>query len=390
MHRVLPTYGQTWSVSISRAGDYLLNTWLRVLVPQIRNAAGVGAGASQQVGWCQNLMHNLVAECCITFNDLVAARFDSLHLDFWAAFTVPQSKQVGYNNMIGNVAALTQPNTYPSFTTAAGLVFTGAAGAQNTIGPNNGIFLNLPLPFFYTRDSGVALPTAALPYNDMRITFTFRPLNTLLTLYSNAGGSVGVPAFPGTQLQGHTTSTIAQFTPAAASQGVNLQTVQVWAEYAIVSNDERKRMACAPRDILIEQVQTAPLQTFNPANNNAPNYDIRFSHAIKVLFFAIVNHTPASLHAAKSCYGTDCPTVGLIAANAVPVVFSSNNNVDPILNTSLIYENTARLATMGSDYYSLVDPYYHGPVIPAIVGLHIYSYSLDFICLDPLGSTQLR
>ena len=147
-------------------------------------------------------------------------------------------------------------------------------------------------------------------------------------------------------------------------------------------------MACAPRDILIEQVQTAPLQTFNPANNNAPNYDIRFSHAIKVLFFAIVNHTPQSQHAAKSCYGTDCPTVGAIGVNAVPVVFSSNNNVDPILNTSLIYENTARLATMGSDYYSLVDPYYHGPVIPAIVGLHIYSYSLDFICLDPLGSTN--
>ena len=190
-----PDYGQTWSVSISRAGDYLLNTWLRVLVPQIRNAAGVGAPANSQVGWCQNLMHNLVAECCITFNDLVAARFDSLHLDFWAAFTVPQSKQVGYNNMIGNVAALTQPNTYPSFTTAAGLVFTGAAAAQNTIGPNNGIFLNLPLPFFYTRDSGVALPTAALPYNDMRITFTFRPLNTLLTQYTNQGGA-GSALFP--------------------------------------------------------------------------------------------------------------------------------------------------------------------------------------------------
>ena len=52
-------------------------------------------------------------------------------------------------------------------------------------------------------------------------------------------------------------------------------------------------------------------------------------------------------------------------------------------------KNTARLATMGSDYFSLVDPYYHSPVIPVNqVGLHMYSYSLDFICLDPLGSTN--
>ena len=36
-----------------------------------------------------------LCECCITFNDLVAARFDSAHLDFWAA-TVPASKQAGY------------------------------------------------------------------------------------------------------------------------------------------------------------------------------------------------------------------------------------------------------------------------------------------------------
>ena len=40
--------------------------------------------------------------------------------------------------------------------------------------------LNLPLPFFYSRDSGVALPTAALPYNDMRINFNLRDWSALL------------------------------------------------------------------------------------------------------------------------------------------------------------------------------------------------------------------
>ena len=62
--------------------------------------------------------------------------------------------------------------------------------------------------------------------------------------------------------------------------------------------------------------------------------------------------------------------------------------VDPILNTSLIYENTSRLACMGSDYFSLVNPWYHAPVIPLETGYHMYSYALDFFCLDPMGSTN--
>jgi len=43
---------------------------------------------------------------------------------------------------------------------------------------------------------------------------------------------------------------------------------------------------------------------------------------------------------------------------------------------------------MGSDYYSLVEPWFAAPVIPVVAGYHMYSYSLDFICLDPLGSTN--
>ena len=35
-----------------------------------------------------------------------------------------------------------------------------------------------------------------------------------------------------------------------------------------------------------------------------------------------------------------------------------------------------------------VQPWYHAPRIPVVTGYHMYSYSLDFICLDPLGSTN--
>ena len=43
---------------------------------------------------------------------------------------------------------------------------------------------------------------------------------------------------------------------------------------------------------------------------------------------------------------------------------------------------------MGSDYYSLIEPFYKAPSIPEPTGYHLYSYSLGFYNVDPLGSTN--
>ena len=115
-------FGAEWSVTISRAGDYLLGTWLHVVTPHV-SVDNANSDCSVCIAWSPNFMHALVKECCITFNDLVAARFDGTHLDFWAAFTTPASKAKGYSKMIG--ASL------PS------------AGSE--LLPQR---LNLPLPFF--------------------------------------------------------------------------------------------------------------------------------------------------------------------------------------------------------------------------------------------------
>lgn len=354
-----PTFGSEWSVTISRAGDYLLQAWLRVEIPAVENTFDLnGSTSDKYIGWTPNLGHNLIQECSISFNDLVAARFDRWHLDFYSAFATPAGKVDGYYQMIGTLTDLT--NIY---------------GPEETI-PSR--MLNIPLPLFFTRDSGVALPTAALPYNEMRINFRFADWTDLLCQYLivddtlNSSLKLAVP----------------QASPVWTNfTGPSLGTVQVWANYAIVSNDERKRMACAPRDILIEQVQTAPPQSFSPINHPNPSYDIRFSHAIKVLFFAAQN---ISCKTYGSNYTTQhsIPVIATTGARNVHFVTNYFPGKDPVDTTTLTYENTQRLSAMGSDYFSLVQPYYTAPIIPLQTGYHMYSYSLDFVSLDPLGSTN--
>lgn len=338
-----PTFGADWSVSVSRAGDYLLSNWLRFELPAVTVSS---SKTDTYVSWTPNVAHNLIRDCSITFNDLSAHHIDNYYLDFLAAFTVPGGKQAGYNEMIGNTAELTTP----------------AKSLPATI-------LNLPLPLFYTKDTGVSLSVAALPYNDISITFQFRELEDLLTAWEiDTNGAVARSVNVSDDL----TST------------PELHDVQVWANYALVNNASRKKIGQTPRDVLIEQFQHVPRQTFSPATNNYSSYDIRFSHSIKCLMWGAENTTIPSV---RSNYTTQSPEVSMADDGTITVKHAPGK--DPLDNVSLMYENTERLSGMSGEYFSHVQPYYQPKcVIPTQKGMHMYSYSLDIVDPDPMGSTN--
>lgn len=358
-----PAFGNQWGVNISRAGDYLLRAFLRVTIPSVTINPNNPWGSNARIRWTRNLMHSLIRECSITFNDLVEMRFDNFYLDMWSQFAMPNGKRNGYQNMIGNVEDLINPYVPGSAAgTNAGKILPSAT-------------LNLPLPICHARDTGVGLPTAALPYNEMRLNFNFRDWKELLII-----DNLMIPA-GGTGNSG-TTPINGVSRPATESDVLTppvLQLVDVWAEYAIVSNNERKQMGQAPRDILIEQVQTVPTVAFNAS---APNTaDIRLSHAVKAFMFGVRNKTNSAEWANYTC------------ASPVPqlsgVDFAVDLASDPIRSVSLLYESTQRLSNMGADYFSLVNPWYNAVSIPSETGYHLYSYSLDIMSVNPMGSTDL-
>lgn len=352
-----PTFNQQWSAKVTRGGDYLLHSWLRTVFPQVTLNTGVGSqfGLLGAIRWCANPMHNLVKECSISFNDIVKAKFTSFFLDFWAAFTVPAGKRVGYDNMIGNVSQLTNPLALPG-------------GIANTTLPSRA--LNLPLPLPHTRDTGVGLPTAAIPYNEMMINMTFRDWSELLIVDSvlTAGGTGrSAPATAGDLLSGIPTLT---------------QTA-VWGNYAIVSNHERKKMGKHVRDILIEQQQELAPVTFSPATDPRHPYPVHFSHAIKAIFFGVRNKTNRNEWSNYTCASP------VQAGTGGPgIIYDTTAAVDPIANFTILYENTPRLSDVPIDYFSLMNPYYHAVTIPIETGYHLYSYSVYFPSHNPMGSTN--
>ena len=370
---------QNASVSVNRSGDYVLNVWFRAQIPQVYlNIKAIDPAQEIQnrsrIAWTRNLMHNLFAHISITFNELTVQEFDNYFLDANARFGLPASKWTGYNNMIGDIAAMTEfkQGGDPASIPPQGVKPTGSPPVYL----GTGGFFQIPLPFWFTLDSGVALPIAALPFNDVKINYTFRRWQELIILeshksYQNVGpGGNQVDLAPATLNDVFIRDTLNQ-QPALIRPGT-------WVHYAVVHNDERVKMGDAPRDMLIKQTQTIGRRAFNDLTA-ITSQDLRLSHSIYSFYFMAQNVSVLQLGGQGgewSNYSTEAPLMGEVSLG-----------IDPLAQASLKYESTLRVV-LGSDYYSLTVPYYYSVAIPEEVGYHMYSYALNSFLYNPSGSTN--
>ncbi len=327
--------------TVSRAGDYLLHTWLRVELPALN------AAADHEIAYCPKLLHNLIKTAQGTFNDMtLTSVLDTQILDAWAAFHVDGSKIDAYNEMIGNTADLT---------TLAGSL--------------PGKSLNLPLPFFWSSDTGKSLPTAALPYNDINIKVSYNSLASCLRAVTTADAQPAAltAALPNINTTGLVSATL-------------------WGEYGIVSGEERQMMAAAPRDMVVDFWQAAPEKAWSaPAAGVSQHIDIRFGGSVKALYAAA-----RVSNAIGSCYTTAAPSAEPGPGGVPAVVTVPGSGGSAIDELHLQYENTSR-AHVPADVASLVTPYYRAPSVNRSfdhVGWQMVSYTLDAGSQDPAGSSN--
>jgi hypothetical protein len=350
----------------SRAGDYIRDVWLRVELPEVQPRAGF------QARWTRNIGHNLIEEAYLQFNDLTVNKLTSFHMDFLAAFLVPEGKINGYNNMIGNIPPLTDP--YEEY-----------AGHNDAITPLSAVklpryALNLPLPFYFTRDHHDAIIQAACPFNDVRLTIKFRAWQDLLVV--DRIQEPGLPTDPPRPTVVPVT-TNTDWDVALTNVNLHLGSCQVWAHYAVIPNGDREKISEeADIDTIIEQVQTIPATAFNPSNQRQRGVDLRFAHSIRAIFFAMRNTT---IKNEWSNYSTHIPR-GVVGMEA-GLIFRPVGATNPIARAVLTYENVDRV-NMASDYYTLVAPYYSAVRIPTDIGIHLLSYCNRLDNLQPDGSTN--
>lgn len=356
-----PDFGQRGvAASVNRSGDYVLNVWFTVCIPRIGLVERTGGRCNATVRWVNNLMHNIFEKVQLTFNELVVQEFSGTWLDVYYQFRLRGSKRIGYRNMIGDIHTLTTPAP----------IGTALGGGR----------FSVPLPFFFTEDSGIALPIASLCYNDVKIVYHFRRWQELIQIYP--GDTCG------TEDTGNINYTIADVRiynedGTATTQEPRFLDPQTLAHYAVVHDDERKKMGDCPRDMLIHQVQEAQFAPFRDLTTRS-SFDLRLSHAVVAIFWMAEN---VSLYqVGNGQFGRELSNYTTLS-NTRSATLGSQTGSDPIIGTTLHYENTTRLA-FDSSYFSMIVPYYFSKAIPDQTGYHMYSYALHpWDPLRPSGST---
>lgn len=363
------------SASLNRSGDYVLNVWFRCEIPTLVFKEGIQVEETASARWTRNLMHNLIKKCYITFNELTVEEFDNYWLDFNYMFRIDAAKRVGYKNMIGDI---------PTLLTTLEPTATRTTVPAGTARGLYGGFYSVVLPFWFGEDSGIALPVASLPFNDVKINYEFRRAEDLLVLrdcvFDNleamnptVEASTGLPS------------------PHMVANGlIQFRSAYTYAHYAVIHNDERTKMGDAPRDMLIRQVQTVSVQDVRE-NATEVIFDVRLSHSIVAFFFALRNKTQVG---EWSNYTTNIdmgvPQQGL-ANQVVPGSQGGKERTthwDPISHTQLVYENTLRLDS-DSDFFSVIHPYLFSDAVADEPGYHMWSYALKpWDHLAPAGSSN--
>lgn len=335
-----PDFGFTWSVLVDKDyGDYLTNMWVMVELPEVILKQSNTYGSSGTLRWTENIMHNLIKEVNLYFNDQCVSKLDNFTLDFLSEFQLSSEKYDAYMRNIGNIPQLTQPSKHLK--------------AKK---------LFLPLPMFFCKDTFNAVPLRALPHTEIKVVFKFRNWENLLILDNKS------------------TVDISPISPAVGKDidvEPTLNNTKLFGNFVSLCIEERLKLGVKTFNMIVEQFQTLPRQVVSVSEDNKMSLNVK--HSIKALYFAVRNSTYKNIW---SNYNYDHDKF-------VGDLFVKNKDKFIIDTAAIKYNEQYRVPEVPVEYYSFINPWYHSKRLPAKDGMYTYSYALKQCTSNPCGSSGL-
>ena len=246
-------WGKRVTATISRNGDLIHRVYLQVTLPRVECPGQISNSGCFR--WVNYVGHALIKSVEV---EIGGQRIDKHYgdwLNIWNELTQEPGHQVGYDNMVGNTAALT----------GSGLNITEATT------------LYIPLQFWFCRNPGLALPLIALQYHEVKINIEFRQKqDCYVALGDGCSGSCGSSC-------GGLAPSCGQ--SVAGSDAVcvgDFQSATLFVDYIYLDTDERRRFAQVSHEYLIEQLQFTGDESIT---NTTAKINLNFNHPTKEIIW---------------------------------------------------------------------------------------------------------
>ena len=295
-------WGIKHSAVIPRNADLMYSTYIEVeLATGLYNTS------------CGRLGYNLIKYVDLVIGGQIIDRLYSEWLYLWDFLTSSPGKAAKLHNIVG----LNQGSGATNRTDKAGITAgdscvaaTGRAGAPKIV--------RIPLPFFYTKNQGCALPLIALAYHDVRIDIQWNDLKNISGDFTKSQTGLDTGA-PGAPLQ-----------------------ASLFVDYIYLDVDERRKFAQESHEYLIEQSQYNENKGITTAQSKI---DLTFNHPVKELVWVV-----------QPEYYTNC-SMATEKGYSITQPFLYNEAV--VYQQNIQFNGQDRLAKRFGEYFNTIQPLQH-------------------------------
>jgi len=284
---------------IQRVGDLLSDLYFTFTLPDIYskyfdpNFSGPTFNRSQyQFQWVRYIGAQIIQEATFLIGGTQVQQFDSDYI-ISTAFTDQDETQYNkWQELVGDIPELYDPAN-GKYSGGLGNAVTRSHGyypnvientdpnllAQNNFPSIPGRDITLPLSFWFSQNSGLALPLIALQYHECEVQLTLRPIQDLYTILDPSGYRVrpeNIVNASITQLQSGNVSYLSTSDPGQyikeflTDVGYTVPALNTWplnprlqATYIYLTDEERRTFATKPLNYIVRQVTKYPFENIS-------------------------------------------------------------------------------------------------------------------------------
>jgi hypothetical protein len=398
----------TYKFKVDRNGDLISHIFLVFTLPDIYS------DNNSEFRWIENIGSNSIEKISVYLGGNLIDQHYGEWFDIWQELTLPLSKKSMYNDLIGNIPEIYNPESSQGFSTYPN------KSIDSVIPSIVSRTIRLPLIFWFNRNPSLALPLVALQYYPVEIQVEFKPINDLFTvrdIYSlngeegslkqNGNNSYNLRIKPVQNNTSYTSTSGLQnyVKDALLTKNEKNEIVNFFIEpyldinYIFLDNEEMKKFAKSEHKYLIEQVSKT---SFKNILGNV-TLDLKLHHPTSFLVI-VPKRTDAENRNDWSNF-TNWFTPGIPWSSnndffepyyddpqAKEIIDDNNYSIkgsENIIKTlSLTLNGVERFVSKDSDFYNLAQPFCYGNTSPK-KGILLYSFSLEPFSFQPSGSCNM-
>lgn len=360
---------QNVKFTFQRQGDLVWHTYAKIYLPGIVLATPNQDGTAYQIAtdenevyWTNAIGQYLLQQVKLCIGGTIIDTLYDTYLFMWEELSGKPGKRLG--EMIGkyDTVRLRQATS------------------------RRGRWLYVPLPFYFTENSGLALPLVSLQFHNVQLEISFaQRTNCYVTPATIGAGAWTVYVRPdGEDGRTDTLQSPAKFGSLRPLADSDLQ-VLIEACYVYLDHDERSKFAHGQFEQIFTEVQQFSMQASSTGGSTATEKTaptkaqvrLQFNHVVMEYIFAVRSQDKVddNLHFDFGGFFDDDTEGG------------SGLVLDPVLSVEVTFNNSARVQSRPGSFFRLVQPYQHHTNVPREF-IYVWSYAIDPEDAQPTGGAN--